>query len=793
MAEKLLGILSDVRERKRKSGFHRRGTFGNAGEEPFLDEESKRKIIGKIQRHVREIKEAKEGRLSRLQQSLEQALAGGGPDAKDHMTDDMLALCAELGLKMEKETPWVSEVWFTLFRLRQAFFLMCAFAILLSLFAGLLMEIFFSIMGGAHIHFSSVFLWLKWHFIFWLLPFFMMILALLGDEMCDLILDSLDFPALHVFQATLVTALNPWGKDAVSLTSMKISDRLLFFVFEGVPILVAIYFAKFLAADLGQGVATVFLEGYIQGSLLSAVLCTILFVFADVVVSSQARGEDRRSLIRREVVSDAIDSAKMQPYCLARGFAASAPDSVDEESARATVDEEAKEAEVQAEQTGLCSLRCIKVLCFAVVAVWTACVLVFTSFNKTAEWYDPVILGASLVLTVTFCSWALHRHCPDIYGAPYVMILAFFVLVGVSLNISSAVQPEQHGSSMEAIMSVLPEDLPAGARGGLPASWPGVPFGLTGTSSADLGLPGPARALPQPYPICGREWGSPHSPLRALDLANLAWMIYDESPGQAHMELMLNRSYPAERRAQVVHVEDYMTLPRWGHFYFPPAGNATRGTRVIAVKGTSTVMDALVDTNLFSTVKVLQMFNQVLPVLVVLPRLVIQYLLKNVHLGTARLAEIKIWTRLEKEVSTLQKQYPEDDFVITGHSLGGGLSQIAAAKLFVPAVVWSAPGAEYSAKRFGIEVQSVKRNVVSIMPDHDVVPRVDLQAGTLQLIECRKQDGSEASALQCHSLVKTSCEIWRACGDPRDFRRTCAPYVAPGDLGRLYAVDDSTA
>mmetsp|Transcript_35423 Transcript_35423/g.52987 ORF Transcript_35423/g.52987 Transcript_35423/m.52987 type:complete len:124 (+) Transcript_35423:7-378(+) len=119
------------------------------------------------------------------------------------------------------------------------------------------------------------------------------------------------------------------------------------------------------------------------------------------------------------------------------------------------------------------------------------------------------------------------------------------------------------------------------------------------------------------------------------------------------------------------------------------------------------------------------------------------------------------------------------------------------AKLSLPALVWSSPGAEYSAKRFGIEVQALKRSVVSVVPDRDAVPRVDLQGGTLQRIECRDPNGEEEYPPLCHSLKKTACEIWRVCGDDddRDFRHQCADYVHvdDDDRGNLYVKDDSLA
>merc|ERR1711937_609849 len=98
-------------------------------------------------------------------------------------------------------------------------------------------------------------------------------------------------------------------------------------------------------------------------------------------------------------------------------------------------------------------------------------------------------------------------------------------------------------------------------------------------------------------------------------------------------------------------------------------------------------------------------------------------------------------------VERSRAQNPDDYFIFTGHSLGGGLAQILASQLDLPAVVFSAPGMVYSAQRFDADIQSAKRNIWVVMPDFDVVPQVDLQAGSIQKVECRDKAGNPASAL----------------------------------------------
>jgi len=605
--------------------------------------------------------------------------------------------------------------------------------------------------------------------------------------MCDLVLDSFDSPSLNHFQATLLTAMHPHisctgarqgehglERQRVNHGIVRLVDALLIVIFELLPLALGVFGMVLFQTP------TLLVVGYVQGCLVASLLCALLYAAADMIVRFRMRRGadpshrgDTRAMLR--TLQHAIDFYKIHPTQLSRN----------QRQLKHMMDSYAWRLRREPREDLLAGKGkgCLWVAMLLVGALWTACVLSFHGLNRGAPEWEPLILGILLVLVVSVFSLALRKLFPGTYGTPYVLILVFFVAVGMMLMGGTAARLKARRG--EALMMWAEGEPNVTAGLSLPARWPGN---------------SPLAKLPQPYPLCGQAWGAPGARLGALDLANLAWIVYEASPlprpeqgglANSSMAYMLNHSFHAQRRPELVSATEYQTLPRWAHFYFPAAGEG--GTRVIAIKGTSTALDVFTDTNLYATVQVLQAFQQLIPVLSILPRPVIQWLLWKTHLSTSRRAEEKIWTELELEVAALRRRYPEDHFVLTGHSLGGGIAQIVASRLNIPALVWSAPGAAYSAKRFGIDVQSTKRNVVIVMPDHDVVPRVDLQAGMLQLIECRTITGADASAPQCHSLLKTACEVWRACGDDRDFRETCAPFVARHDLGRLYRFDDDSA
>jgi len=189
---------------------------------------------------------------------------------------------------------------------------------------------------------------------------------------------------------------------------------------------------------------------------------------------------------------------------------------------------------------------------------------------------------------------------------------------------------------------------------------------------------------------------------------------------------------------------------------------------------------------------VLQVFSFIAPVLTVVPKDMVQYLLAMLKtMGQGGTYEAGIWGRLANETRAWQADNPNSAFVVTGHSLGGAIAEIVADRLALPALVWSAPGTMYSQRFFSISEERTQRDVVVIEPEFDPVPRVDKQKGVVQGIQCWSIGHQVPSLGECHKIAKSACEVWRVCGDEprrRDFSQTCAQYVQRSELGTLYPV-----
>lgn len=126
-------------------------------------------------------------------------------------------------------------------------------------------------------------------------------------------------------------------------------------------------------------------------------------------------------------------------------------------------------------------------------------------------------------------------------------------------------------------------------------------------------------------------------------------------------------------------------------------------------------------------------------------------------------------------VNALQARYPNASIVLAGHSLGGGLSAIGGQRMRVPSVSFSGPGSVLTGAKMGLAyAPAFYRGALVVVPDYDIVPRVDFNIGTIQHISCL----GSTSAAECHSCHRTCCELMNSCGDPYGRRvLNCTAYL----------------
>lgn len=290
------------------------------------------------------------------------------------------------------------------------------------------------------------------------------------------------------------------------------------------------------------------------------------------------------------------------------------------------------------------------------------------------------------------------------------------------------------------------------------------------------------------YHVCESDWGR----LSALDMATLSGLVYENNCH--YIDLFVNSTF---------HTSPKVLMERCNNTTFPVYVSflVENHSRIVAFKGTSTVEDVYLDVALWATVRVMQFLSNLSPLSKVLPIDQVQWMVDKFRPSQLSQKETKMWNQMQLKMTEIQK-LDKRKLVFTGHSLGGGFAQVMAARTGTSALVFSAPGMAFSATRFGVYrdvletsggftdeirgMQVTMRDITNVIPQFDVVPRVDMQAGLVQPIACRDSNGTFGEPVACHSILRSSCEIWRVCGDTRHRSMDrCNETVNITQLGKL--------
>jgi len=194
-------------------------------------------------------------------------------------------------------------------------------------------------------------------------------------------------------------------------------------------------------------------------------------------------------------------------------------------------------------------------------------------------------------------------------------------------------------------------------------------------------------------------------------------------------------------------------------------------TSVFTVRGTDTTLDVLNDINIWMPVVLLQAFSLLGPqVTRVMAKAITQWSTVLGGIGTER-----YFSEFEAHVKKRLKEEPWRRFFLTGHSLGGGLAKLVAARLGIQAVTFMAPG--LGTTGYFVYDESIADKLhyqaLTVQPENDLVSRVDVQQGTVVPVNCSQDP------LTCHQIYQGAlCELFTKCGSMRPGR---PPVLLPCD------------
>lgn len=184
---------------------------------------------------------------------------------------------------------------------------------------------------------------------------------------------------------------------------------------------------------------------------------------------------------------------------------------------------------------------------------------------------------------------------------------------------------------------------------------------------------------------------------------------------------------------------------------------------VLSVKGTTTRGDIFVDAQLFLPAALLTVSKRLIP------------LFNDQSSYSSRIIEqamnfpfhsLKEFTLIDKFITELDDATKDlqlsDKTIIIGHSLGGGLSKILAKLRHKNAVSLSGPGISMTSDSYDYPdtSKSFYSSFIDLIPDYDLVPRVEISGGATFRIMCK------AGFFGCHSKERSLCTTLIMCRVP---------------------------
>ena len=199
---------------------------------------------------------------------------------------------------------------------------------------------------------------------------------------------------------------------------------------------------------------------------------------------------------------------------------------------------------------------------------------------------------------------------------------------------------------------------------------------------------------------------------------------------------------------------------------------------ILSIKGTSYNRDIYLDAQLyFSSIllKTLTTFS------VMTQKETLSFKLMEFSLSIPYRIFFK-YLMIDKYINKLQEAFIENEYsfyknvVIVGHSLGGGLAKLFGRFIGKQAISLSGPGinAFHSLWKFEGSSENFGISAIDLVPDKDLVPRVEVSGGTIYRIICIE------GVLDCHSKEMSLCELLIMCRNP-NYKIYCNKFVDYSD------------
>lgn len=245
-----------------------------------------------------------------------------------------------------------------------------------------------------------------------------------------------------------------------------------------------------------------------------------------------------------------------------------------------------------------------------------------------------------------------------------------------------------------------------------------------------------------PYGICEMNWHN----MTIVDYGFFAHLAYEYEP---YFSSDFQKLFPNCTDCYVAY--RYNLSSTFYDIHMP-----SKNLSVIGVRGTHLLVDIIQDFYIWKEIALLQLSSYVGPFVSYWPESMTSFLIWLVSLVEKTIEEeTAYYTPLEDYIHSIKSKR---NIIITGHSLGGGIANIVGARQGLQSITFSPPGVYFSREKLGIKTKIANRLSVNVIPEKDIVTKIDRNLGYIQNIDC---DDMFAS---CHSLERTVTTLLESCG-----------------------------